>query len=551
MLTKWITNRRPGSNGTRIDSGRRHGGLRLEQLEDRCLPSTNINEFTIGLTPGGHPDGIVAGPDGNLWFTEPDMNRIGTITPAGVVTEFPLPNPNSQPIGILAGPDGNLWFSEYGGNRIGTITPTGSITEYPLPTPNSLPSYLTVGPDGNIWFTEQQSGQIGRISPDGQTITEFPLPTAGSQPTGITTGPDDNLWFTEYGADKVGSITPDGQAINEFPLTPGSAPIGITTGPDGNLWFAEYGTDLIGSITTGGQIAGTFGGMAAGSQPWYIVTGPDGNLWFTEYGDNKLGVMGPDGTLLAEYATNQVGPGPVVITLGPDGSSLWFAGYQGGYVGQVAPNATITAQPTTLQAVEGTQFSGLVGTFTDDLAVGNYTITIQWGDGSMSAGTFQPNNQGGYNVLGAHTYAEEGSYTVQVLVTYPDTSSPALAREPAMVADAPLSATGTTVNGVEGNAFSGTVATLTDGNPNATAGEFSVMITWGDGQSSAGTLTALGGGQFTVSGSHVYADENPTGYVVGVSIRDIAGGSTASAASTAVIADAPLSATGTTFNGQV
>jgi len=92
---------------------------------------------------------------------------------------------------------------------------------------------------------------------------------------------------------------------------------------------------------------------------------------------------------------------------------------------------------------------------------------------------------------------------------------------------------------------------FTDGNPNATAGEFSVMITWGDGQSSAGTLTALGGGQFTVSGSHVYADENPTGYMVAVSIRDIAGGNTASAASTAVIADAPLSATGTTFNGQV
>ena len=34
------------------------------------------------------PDGIAAGPDGNLWFTEIDGNRIGRITPTGVVTEF-------------------------------------------------------------------------------------------------------------------------------------------------------------------------------------------------------------------------------------------------------------------------------------------------------------------------------------------------------------------------------------------------------------------------------------------------------------------------------
>ena len=34
---------------------------------------------------------ITAGPDGNLWFTEPNLERIGRITPAGVVSEFPPP----------------------------------------------------------------------------------------------------------------------------------------------------------------------------------------------------------------------------------------------------------------------------------------------------------------------------------------------------------------------------------------------------------------------------------------------------------------------------
>jgi hypothetical protein len=41
------------------------------------------------------------------------------------VTAFPLPDPQSQSSGIVAGPDGNLWFTEThsdGSGRIGRIT---------------------------------------------------------------------------------------------------------------------------------------------------------------------------------------------------------------------------------------------------------------------------------------------------------------------------------------------------------------------------------------------------------------------------------------------
>jgi streptogramin lyase len=46
---------------------------------------------------------------------------------AGV--EFPIPTPNSQPLGITPGPDGALWFTENEGNKIGRITTAGAITE--------------------------------------------------------------------------------------------------------------------------------------------------------------------------------------------------------------------------------------------------------------------------------------------------------------------------------------------------------------------------------------------------------------------------------------
>ena len=70
-----------------------------------------MTEFSAGLTAGSQPRGITAGPDGNVWFTEENGNRIGRITPAGVVTEFPRRSRRSAPTEITAGPGRDLWFT--------------------------------------------------------------------------------------------------------------------------------------------------------------------------------------------------------------------------------------------------------------------------------------------------------------------------------------------------------------------------------------------------------------------------------------------------------
>jgi hypothetical protein len=44
-----------------------------------------VTEFFAGITAHAIPQGITAGPDGNLWFAE-QAGRIGRITPGGVVT---------------------------------------------------------------------------------------------------------------------------------------------------------------------------------------------------------------------------------------------------------------------------------------------------------------------------------------------------------------------------------------------------------------------------------------------------------------------------------
>ncbi len=300
-----------------------------------------ITEFPIP-TADSEPEGIAAGPDGNLWFTEQFANQIGRITPAGVITEFPVPTAGSVPESIAVGPDGNLWFAELVAGQIGRITTAGVITEFPIPTANSEPEGIATGPDGNLWFTEAAGNKIARMTTAG-VITEFPVPTVNSRPEGITGGPDGNVWFTEQVGNKIGRITTAG-VITEFPIpTPASDPWNITLGPDGNLWFSEGNGAKIGRITPAGVIT-EFPVPDGTGTPDYITTGPDGNLWYNKYHGNKIGRITPAG-VITEFPLPVPNSFPYQVAPGPDGA-LWFPEFGSNVIGR------ITTAPTTPQLME-------------------------------------------------------------------------------------------------------------------------------------------------------------------------------------------------------
>jgi len=306
-------------------------------------PVGTVSEFSAGITTGAHPDGIAAGPDGNLWFTEYSADRIGRITPGGTVTEFSTGiSAGSNPDGIAAGSDGNLWFTEYSADRIGRITTGGTVTEFAGGiSAGSFPEGIAAGPDGNVWFTEFGGSRIGRITPGG-TVTEFAGINAGSFPRGITAGPDGNLWFAET-QNRIGRITPTG-TITEFPVSPISYPRGIAAGPDGNLWFTEFFSNQVGRITPSGVVTEFSAGISANSGPDAIAAGPDGNLWFTENGGDRIGRITPTGAVTEFSAGISASGGPDGITAGPDGN-VWFTEYDGGRIGRITPTATTPGGP--------------------------------------------------------------------------------------------------------------------------------------------------------------------------------------------------------------
>ncbi len=212
----------------------------------------------------------------------------------------------------------------------------------------------------------------------------------------------------------------------------------------------------------------------------------------------------------------------------------------------------INANGTSFTATVGQQLSGQeVATFTDtnpNANATNITALINWGDGQTSAGTVQ-GAAGNYTVTGNHTYSSAGSTGIYtVLVTIVDPTGQNAGAITAAILASPVTATGLNFTATVGQALvNQPVATFYDANPNAIGS--SVVINWGDNQSTPGTVSGPNGsGFYVVSGSHVFSAPSASGsYPITVSIVTPSG-QTVTAKSTATVAAPTIDATATTFS---
>jgi PKD repeat protein len=183
------------------------------------------------------------------------------------------------------------------------------------------------------------------------------------------------------------------------------------------------------------------------------------------------------------------------------------------------PALAVMTQPIT--ATEGTAFSGQVatGTFTSGIS-GPFSATINWGDGTTTAGTVTTSGTS-FMVNGSHTYAEEGNYSFTVTVSNTSGHS-ASSSSTATVADAALTLTLLTVAGFIGHLGILELARFSDANTLSTVADFTATVAWGDGTTSTAPITSLGHGNYAVgSVRHTYASAGPK--TVTLTIRDVGG----------------------------
>ena|GEM_PF-3760460 len=357
----------------------------------------------------GGAGAMTLGPDGNFWVTLPSpggaspISSIARITPTGHVTQFPLDsdyNPSVDPFAITAGPDGNVWFTEPTGNRIGRVTPSGVATTFAVPT-NGSPLSIIAGTDGAVWFTDRYGNGVGRITTAG-AVQEVKAPThvsampgnsssGTSLPYGIAAGADGNIWFTEMGADIIGRVNLS-RLVMIAPGTPSITPSTKTASGT----FATF-VDPQGGYTAGNYTATINWGDNTSSPGAVVASG------------NGFAVTG-------SHAYSGENRYPVVVTVQRPGDTAVDTVTTAMIDYPLTLSATNNIR-TTEGASGGTT---TLATFTDpdfSATASQYYVVIDWGDGTTSTVKAVAGSAAGtFNVNGSHTYAEHGKYTINTTI---------------------------------------------------------------------------------------------------------------------------------------
>jgi len=225
------------------------------QLIGWISPDGTVSGYQLGFNGDGRPEvgsptAMAKGPDENIWYTSESVPpAIKRVTPNGAIRTYPLPEGGDAGLdlqGIAAGPDGAVWFTEVPiaadgpPEAIGRLEPTGGYTRHALPKPKSGPRRIVAGPDAALWFTEASRSRIGRISAGGK-ITEFAL-KPGSVPDDIVSGSDGALWFTTPHA--LGRITTSG-SVRMWPIPGAKRLARLAEDRDHTFWITDPERDAV------------------------------------------------------------------------------------------------------------------------------------------------------------------------------------------------------------------------------------------------------------------------------------------------------------------
>jgi streptogramin lyase len=328
---------------------------------------------------GGAPFGIVVGPDGNLWFTQPspvtfkpaEVYGLESITTGGVFgneTELTAQVPGTggnlvypNPQSIALGPDGNFWITD---NADAAIVAAKSGAAGPVVTLHSesgaplFPTGITSGgAGGGVWFSSIEGsspgtgviGQINTANPGSPTL--YTVPQTASYPTGIVENPLDGnaIWFT----DQTGSptdATQDAVVIGRIPVPVNAAnPFALPAGCQAsNTQLGVTLNECVIAATRGHVLGPLYGEAPVGP---LMQVDSTGTVWFASR--DQVGSISVDGSTVNVFqiplATASTTFRINSLALGPDGA-IWFIGFDAAsaandLIGRVAvsgTNSTIT-----------------------------------------------------------------------------------------------------------------------------------------------------------------------------------------------------------------
>jgi virginiamycin B lyase len=158
----------------------------------------------LGAGPGGPiPYEIRVGPDGRVWGSELQGNRIFAFTPGtGKFEIYSLPSPHSGPRRFDLDRNGIVWIPAYAANLLVRFDPSsGRFTEIRLPIRDAVPYVVRAEPaSGALWIGTAAADVLLRYEPAGGRFETYPLPTRGALVRHLAIDPRSGAVWAAYGA---------------------------------------------------------------------------------------------------------------------------------------------------------------------------------------------------------------------------------------------------------------------------------------------------------------------------------------------------------------
>lgn len=199
------------------------------------------NEFTVvsghpTRKRGGYPHTLRVTPDGEtVWYTDAGLGVFSLDTKTYEVKYYQLPSADQvrgggargesrgiTPYGIDIAPDGKVWYSKLNGQRIGRVDPTKAdgdpeqIVEWKPPVHG--PRRLHVAPDGKVWVPGWASGDIASFDEKTEEWKVYKLPHGpNSMPYALNVHPQSGeVWVCGTGSDSMIRFDPETETFTEY-----------------------------------------------------------------------------------------------------------------------------------------------------------------------------------------------------------------------------------------------------------------------------------------------------------------------------------------------
>ena len=300
-------------------------------------PLSSFEQFQEHAVPkGDFPDQVGVGPDGAVWFSQPNQDFITRFEPGAMTFKsFSLPEA-SRPDGLCVDGAGRVFTGLYGAGELAVRDAAGQILRHALPYPSARPAIPLVTSQGRVWVTDHVRNRVSEFDPDGATWPQslvVPTPSAwvvaGAEhlPTGV-------LYFAEYLANRVAVVDPALPVVTELAGI-GGGPAFVAVVGD-KLYWTQWNRDRLGEydLSTGQRIEyqypvpGEFGGPIGATHDGRVVVGTR-NVGY-------LLVFDPAPATFAAYMVPTGSPGlKDGLAVDADGA-IWFAESAAGKLAKLA-----------------------------------------------------------------------------------------------------------------------------------------------------------------------------------------------------------------------